>query len=195
MIAPVESLMAPTGRLRASARLGPRRVALVGCCGPKLSSRAPAFELYTSQLFRLARAFAERTCDAWLILSAKHGVVRPENVLEPYDCRLEHLTAEQLAWWHSRVRHELATQFPGATFVLLAGEAYAAGLAGLTVERPLRGLGIGQRIAWFARQLEGRAPAVAKAARWRSCLACRGRCFEPGTSNPCRACRGAGVCP
>jgi hypothetical protein len=61
------------------------RVGLVGCVKSKQSQAAPARELYVSPLFRGRRAWVERTCDRWFILSAKHGLVEPDRVLAPYD--------------------------------------------------------------------------------------------------------------
>ncbi|WP_328596834.1 riboflavin synthase, partial [Agromyces humi] len=39
----------------------------------KLRRPAPARDLYVSQLFRKSSAYVEWNCDAWFILSAKHG--------------------------------------------------------------------------------------------------------------------------
>lgn len=64
-------------------------VGLVGCASQKLRRAAPARELYVSQLFKKASAYAEKTCDRWYILSAKHGLVHPDEVLEPYDVKLD----------------------------------------------------------------------------------------------------------
>ena len=36
-------------------------------------------------LFRGWRECVEQTCDAWYVLSAKHGLVEPDRILEPYD--------------------------------------------------------------------------------------------------------------
>ena len=59
----------------------------MGCAKNKLERRAPARDLYVSELFDRARAVAEQTCDSWLILSAKHGVVVPSMELYPApDC-------------------------------------------------------------------------------------------------------------
>jgi hypothetical protein len=53
---------------------------------PGQAGRAePAKDLYRSALFRLSRAWAERYADAWAVLSAYHGVVEPDQVIEPYD--------------------------------------------------------------------------------------------------------------
>ncbi|WP_373427871.1 DUF6884 domain-containing protein [Arthrobacter globiformis] len=36
-----------------------------------------------SQLFKKAAAYADRTCDRWYILSAKHHLVHPDTVIDP----------------------------------------------------------------------------------------------------------------
>src|SRR5690606_13413659 len=58
----------------------PRTIALVSCVSSKEPHAAPARDLYTSALFRKARAYAERNADAWYILSAKYGLVDPNRV-------------------------------------------------------------------------------------------------------------------
>lgn len=63
-----------------------RHIVLVGCAAKKLDYRAPARELHTFQLFRSARMWAEREGDAWYILSALHGLVPPDRVLQPTTC-------------------------------------------------------------------------------------------------------------
>lgn len=137
-----------------------KRVALVGCGKSKLRSPAPAKDLYTGQLFRSARAYAERFCDAWAILSAKHFVLLPNEMVEPYDLRLEDLDVDHLRQWawhvnwrlYDRFRslwelvrgpvercvmedghvvtHQRVVGLKGVEFVFLAGEAYAQGLTG-----------------------------------------------------------------
>lgn len=58
---------------------------IVGCGAAKLDRAAPARELYTGSLFRAARAYAERSGLPWRILSAEHGLISPDKVIEPYD--------------------------------------------------------------------------------------------------------------
>jgi hypothetical protein len=127
----------------------PTRIALVGCGKEKLSTPAPARELYTGSLFAMARRFAETTCDRWFVLSAEHGLVAPETELAPYEAKLAGDSA-----WSFRVAAQLAKSVPAdATLVLLAGEAYGAwrGLVPNPVEEPLKGMGIGARRAWLSR--------------------------------------------
>lgn len=53
----------------------PYRLAIVACSASKLAHAAPARELYTGALFKLARELAETVADRWVILSAKHGAL------------------------------------------------------------------------------------------------------------------------
>ncbi|MBU1750363.1 MAG: hypothetical protein KKA73_21985, partial [Chloroflexi bacterium] len=52
-----------------------RTVGLVGCSARKLSTPAPARDLYQGRIFRAALPYAEHHHDATLILSAKYGLV------------------------------------------------------------------------------------------------------------------------
>jgi hypothetical protein len=61
------------------------RIGLVGCVKAKRASPAPAAALSTSPLFAGRRHYAEATCDRWFILSARHGLLGPDQVIEPYD--------------------------------------------------------------------------------------------------------------
>lgn len=60
-------------------------VGLVACGKSKLRTRSAARTLYTGQLFRAAADYAERTYDFWYVLSAKHYLLHPDDVIDPYD--------------------------------------------------------------------------------------------------------------
>jgi hypothetical protein len=128
-------------------------IALVGCGKTKLTYGAPAQDLYTGDLFRKARAFAEKHADRWYILSAKHGLVSPKTYLHPYDLACADLSPVEREVWEMDVRREIRRRAgPGDTLVFLAGECYAGIVSGFpNVEKPLQGLGIGHRKAWLKR--------------------------------------------
>jgi hypothetical protein len=107
-------------------RDGPvKRIALVGCSRSKLQHRAPAGELYTSNRFTAARQYAESHCDQWFILSAKHGLVKPGHVLEPYDLTLIGLNAADRLRWSRRVIEDLGRVVNrGDKVVILAAPEY-----------------------------------------------------------------------
>lgn len=62
---------------------------IVQCVGQKLKRPALARDLYCSDWFRKARAFVESQGAPWFILSAKHVLLCPDEVVEPaQDLRL-----------------------------------------------------------------------------------------------------------
>lgn len=62
-----------------------KEITLIQCVDTKLDEAAPAKELYDSNYFNLMQDYAESRDVPYRILSAKHGLVYPETVLEPYD--------------------------------------------------------------------------------------------------------------
>ncbi len=134
------------------------RLTLVACCGEKLSRIAPARELYRSLLFRKSAAWAEQLGDPWMVLSARHGLIRSDDTLAPYDCAMSSLTAEQREAWNRHVAGQLAAlaafhETDRMRVTLLAGETYAGWISLVrewcTVEQPLRGMPIGRRLQWL----------------------------------------------
>src|SRR2546430_14040582 len=93
------------------------QVGLVACSRTKTNRPVPARELYVSPLFRAASAYAERTYGSgrWLILSARYGLVAPDQILSPYDLSLRQLTARQREAWGDRIAIELTDRFPAGT--------------------------------------------------------------------------------
>lgn len=133
-------------------------VGLVGCASQKLQRQAPARELYVSQLFKKASAYAEATCDRWYILSAKHGLVAPDTVLEPYDMKLGTISGPPIGHWAKVVRNQLKDEIAGIEnlrLVALCGGQYRTALVGgkWEYETPMEGLGIGQQLAWLTARL------------------------------------------
>lgn len=131
---------------------------LVGCVKKKLEVPAPAKDLYVSALFRKERAYAEESGAPWFVLSAEHGLVDPEAVLEPYDLRLSKTSRDYRRSWGRTVVDQLrrvAGPLDGKTIELHAGSAYADAIRGLlsaegaTVVEPLAGLTMGARLAWY----------------------------------------------
>ncbi len=136
-----------------------RTIAFVACVGKKCAAAAPARSLYTSAWFAKARRFAEHEADAYSILSARHGLVAPDQPLEPYEQTLNAMPRHQRQRWAAPVwRAIVQVADVGDQLVFLAGQRYrelvAPVLAGLgyTVEVPMLGLGIGQQLAWLDQQ-------------------------------------------
>lgn len=158
-----------------------RTLVIVGCGEMKASVACEARDLYLSTLFRLARAYAEVAGDDWLIMSAKHGLVAPDKVLEPYDftivgkgkherMALRHCVQADFAGYvMSHADIASGRKVEGLRVVALVGKVYAEilKLTGMRdiLEFPLDGLQIGERQAWLKSQklLLQSAPSIAVA--------------------------------
>jgi len=137
-------------------------VALVSCAKAKRTSAAPAGDLYTSQLFRGLRAYAVAHADAWYVLSAEHGLLRPDQVVAPYERTLNTMPKRDRVAWAERVQRQLLDALPpGAEVILLAGTRYREALVpflrsrGFAVTVPLEGLGIGRQLQKLKRSAGG----------------------------------------
>jgi len=124
---------------------------LIACCSRKLESAALARELYQGALFRFSMAYCQQHEPRWAILSAKLGLVDPDEVVEPYETRLSGRRAEQ-ALWAERVFDSLQRRELPKRVIFLAGADYRQELAvrlaaaGVECHAPLAGLGIGQQL-------------------------------------------------
>ena len=90
-------------------------VAVVGCGAKKAETPTCASRMYTSGFFSLKREYAEAVCDDWYILSAEHGILEPDDVIEPYDTKITDLTkaereARQVTMHSEAVVHVLFGQ-------------------------------------------------------------------------------------
>src|SRR5262245_25038878 len=126
------------------------RIALVSCVKEKRRSAAPARDLYLSQLFRGLRRYAENHADEWYVLSAEHGVLRPDQVVEPYERTLNNMPKRERIAWAEKVKNQLLEILPaGAEIIVLAGLRYREDIEpflrnrGFSVSVPLEGLKIG----------------------------------------------------
>jgi uncharacterized protein DUF6884 len=133
---------------------------VLACGAQKLPTAAPALELYTGPLFASARrwALSVTSRDRIFILSALHGLVGADQVLEPYDQRIRpsRNTVDRVA----DQADELGL-FAGPVY-FAGGEVYRLTLilAGLEVRAVSHALppgrttrGIGAQRAWFGRNL------------------------------------------
>lgn len=154
-----------------------KTIVLVGCGKDKLSHPAKVKDMYTGPLFKKARAYAERIGDSWWILSAKYGLLGPDEKIEPYDETLAKKPKKERHWWNVNVRNSISCNLlqwievsgPNvrcvpAKFVCLAGEPYLEFFEispeirkCCIIEKPLAGMGIGQRLQFLSLKEKRRA--------------------------------------
>jgi len=133
-----------------------KRIALVACVKEKRASAAPARDLYVSTLFRGLRRYAEAHADAWYVLSAEHCVVRPDQVVAPYERTLNKMPKRERLAWASRVQRQLLELLPpGSELILLAGARYREDIEpflrshGFSVTIPLEGKRLGEQLRFL----------------------------------------------
>jgi hypothetical protein len=148
--------------LATSVPVGPqRRIGLVGCVKDKEPEPAAARRLYRSPLFRGRKAWVQRSCSSWFILSAKYGLIHPDRWIEPYDQTLKDASPAQRRIWSQEVLAELTCYLgdvSGAVVEIHAGVEYRdSGLVtgledrGAVVVVPTEGLSLGEQLHFYGR--------------------------------------------
>lgn len=136
-------------------------VVLLGCVKTKRSEPAPARDLYISPLWRARQKYAEASGAPWFILSAKHGLVEPSEMIAPYEMSLNHRPARDRRAWGANVvvsLEDVLGEVQGAEVEIHAGGLYREAVRpsldrkGAHLINPLAGLGIGQQLAWYDAQ-------------------------------------------
>ena len=119
-----------------------------------------ARDLYISDWFKKASAYAELISDKWYILSAKYGLVDPSAIIEPYNETLNNMYVTKRRTWSIKVMQDLRPQLSaGDKIVILAGQKYREFMlkplhsAGCQVEIPMEGLRIGEQLSWLSKQV------------------------------------------
>lgn len=133
-------------------------IGLVGCAAAKLRRPAPARDLYVSQLFKKAAAYAEANTDRWFVLSAKYGLVAADDVIEPYDAKLGTKTGPPIWDWAQDVAAQLRVALldvESPELLVLAGEQYRTCLrfVDYPARVPMQGMGIGQQLGYLTAEL------------------------------------------
>ena len=132
-----------------------KKLFLIACSESKLSHAAPAVDLYQGQAFKLAVKAALKADADILILSTEHGVVQPDQTLEPYDCSLKRRSTSWRAEWAKNTAKQLS-KYKDRPTTILAGKFYAGAATGFANKStPLSGLGIGQQLAVLSKMSKG----------------------------------------
>lgn len=121
----------------ACSRGGANRRLLVLSCSDRKNRRvnpAPAWDIYDGVLFRLCKALLNR--GGWpgdvgvRILSAEHGLIRPDTPIATYDRRMTRDRARQLRGWASRIAEAVYEEEAGEVYLAM-GATYTIAVDGL----------------------------------------------------------------
>jgi hypothetical protein len=138
-----------------------QKIYLVSCVAKKQPSPCRAKDLYISSWFHLARQYAESTGSKWFILSARYGLLEPDQMIEPYEQTLNKMPIDARRAWADRVRDQLDGRLQDIRqVVFLAGARYREFLTdqikerGVQVEIPMEGLTIGRQLQWLKNHIQ-----------------------------------------
>lgn len=135
------------------------KIALVSCTKLKANYPCTSKEMYQeSILYKKAVKFIEqqRKYDEWYVLSAKYGLLRQNEVIEPYDLTLNNMKVEERKTWSNLVLRQVQDMRLDITEIdFYAGEKYRQYLIpalkqmGIICNVPLKGKGIGEQLRYY----------------------------------------------
>lgn len=134
-------------------------VYLISCVSKKQNTPMKASDLYVSEWFKKARIFVGN--NSYYILSAKHGLLNPETVIEPYEKTLNKMSKLEKTEWSNLVVKQIKQVIPNNNIlVFLAGRNYREfvihQLIDYEIQIPMKGLGIGQQLKWLNENISSR---------------------------------------
>jgi hypothetical protein len=154
--------------------MGDRTLVIVPCGQRKVWDRSPesgavaANQAYIGGPFRLNRAYAERVGDAWMILSAKYGLIPPDFIVPgSYDVTFNRRASQPVGT--REIRQQLAEirLETYARIVVLGGARYRGVIKSALTGRPeleaklvfpTAGLGIGKAMQRLKQLMTPAAP-------------------------------------
>ena len=121
-------------------------IALLACSKKKRNFPVAASVLYTGALYTLCKRYCWLKYYDFRILSAKHGLLDPYEMVEPYNVTLVQMSSRARRIWAAKVNEQLAA-LNNDHWIVFASRPYREflELPG-QVEIPLEGLGYGQQV-------------------------------------------------
>ena len=136
-----------------------KSLGLVSCTKRKQSYPCKASEMYLpSNLFSKAYAYCKKRYDQVAILSAKYGLLLPDDPIKPYNLTLNNMDVKQRKVWSERVFEQMKDKLKLADYDKVffhAGKKYRNFLipklenVGIKFEVPLEHIGIGKQLRWY----------------------------------------------
>ena len=135
------------------------KVILISCASKKLHHEAEAQDLYVSELFKKSLQYAKSlNPDKIFILSAKYGLSKLNEEIEPYNKTLNRMHSNKIKEWADFVLKQLkkSTDIENDEFIFLAGNNYRKFLLPHIkhYKVPMQGLGIGKQLQWLSKKIK-----------------------------------------
>ena len=131
-----------------------QKIYLISCTKKKEARRCKARDMYMpSPRFRHSVSIAERARARFFIVSAKHHLLKPDDVISPYEKTLNNMGIKQRQEWAEEVIKQMEVSLPrSGTAVILMGMSYCEYLLEWlnkrfkNVEQPLEGFRSGEQL-------------------------------------------------
>ena len=135
------------------------KVVLISCVSKKLHHKSKAQDLYVSPLFKKNLQYAKSlNPDKIFILSAKYGLLRLNEEIEPYDKTLNKMRSKEIKEWANFVLNQLkkSMDIENDEFIFLAGNNYRKFLLPYIkhYKIPMLGLSIGKQLQWLSKRIK-----------------------------------------
>lgn len=129
-------------------------IGVIACSNTKAKARCPAREMYQGALFKKSVAYIERLRIPWFIISAKYGLMKPDQIILPYELKIQDMSEAEKDHLGRKVNEELKKYLKKDEVVLaLAGFDYMIFARDIPVLMPMIGLRIGKRLGWLEKKL------------------------------------------
>lgn len=137
-----------------------KRIVLISCVKKKLPHKAKVERLYVSPLFKGFLRYARNlNPDSIFVVSAKHGLLKLDQEIEPYNSTLKDMSSDQVRAWADRVLEQLRqlADLQSDHFIILAGEKYRKYLVPYmaSFEVPFQRMSFGKQLQYLAGQTHG----------------------------------------
>ncbi len=133
------------------------KIVLISYGKTKLPYKSKVQDLCTSELFQKSLRYARSLDpDEIYILSSKHGLLRLDDEIEPYDKILNEMSSNERRQWADSILKKLRslTDVESDEFVILAGNKYRKELLPHLhhYSIPMKGLKQGEQLQWLNAQ-------------------------------------------
>ncbi|MGP4069743.1 DUF6884 domain-containing protein [Halobacillus sp. B29] len=134
------------------------KIALISCTKLKANYPCSAREMYqNSPLFKKGVSFIEqKNYDEWFVLSANYGLLKQDDVIEPYDVTLNDMKSLERKKWADLVLKQIDyLQLHLEQIDFYAGRKYREHLIPIIEQKginccvPLQGKGIGEQLQFY----------------------------------------------
>jgi len=132
-----------------------KKICLISCVKSKNEGSHKAGELYCGQLYtghlKYAKSLGFEENDIY-ILSAKHGLLSFNDIIEPYEKTLNNMKKSERNKWAKNTLNQIKSKFNilDTEFTILAGKNYYENLEpflpNVNLPKELKGLPIGKRV-------------------------------------------------